>query len=258
MATEARLLQTQKNKLVPLLENAGFGVDDFRWDCDDSFQEKREWGFRMGQRTYRTDTLAVSVLVHKGSGYYCKFGRETMVISPGEHVAIQTFYPKTRDAGFTEWLTYLKREVGSPDPWNELGRGAIERLSEAERATSLLRKAGKHTAASELREAAVDLSKNPPDLTGAVQHALAALECIAREHCGDHSTFGKLLERYPDLFPRPLDRGIEKVWGFASEMGRHLQEGRTPKPEEAELLVGLATGCCTYLARKTNRKDVHA
>ena len=112
------------------------------------------------------------------------------------------------------------------------------------------RRAGKDTPASELREAAADLSKEPPDLTGAVQHSLAALECVAREHCGDHATFGKLLERYPDLFPKPLDKGIEKVWGFASEMGRHLQEGRMPKKEEAELLVGLATACSTYLARK--------
>jgi hypothetical protein len=62
------------------------------------------------------------------------------------------------------------------------------------------------------------------------------LECVAREHCGDHATFGKLLERYPDLFTRPLDIGIDKIWGFASEMGRHLREGRTPKEEEAELL----------------------
>jgi len=74
---------------------------------------------------------------------------------------------------------------------------------------------------------------------------------VSLEYTDDHVTFGKLLERYPDLFPKPLDKGIEKIWGFASEMGRHLQEGRTPRPEEAELLVGLATVCCTYLVRKT-------
>src|SRR5437660_1319496 len=107
MANDARLLRTQKNELVPLLENAGFGVDDFKWECDNSFQEKREWGFRMGERTYRTETLLVSVLVHKNSGYYCKFGREIMVISPGEHELIRTIYPKTHEAGLQDWIRYL-------------------------------------------------------------------------------------------------------------------------------------------------------
>ena len=148
------------------------------------------------------------------------------------------------------WIQYLKRELSAPDPWAELQKNAVDRLSHTQRANAALQSAGKDTAASELREGTADLQKEPPDLTGAIQHSIAALECVAREHCGDHATFGKLLERYPDLFPRPLDIGIEKIWGFASEMGRHLQEGRTPKEEETELLVGLALACCTYLARK--------
>jgi hypothetical protein len=113
-----------------------------------------------------------------------------------------------------------------------------------------LKQADKHTAATEIQEANADLVKNPPDRTGAIQHSIAALECVLREYCGDQATFGKLLERYPKLFPKPLDVGIEKIWGFASEMGRHLQEGREPEIEEAELLVGLAMAGCTYLVRK--------
>jgi hypothetical protein len=136
------------------------------------------------------------------------------------------------------------------DPWTALRTDAAERLIQAERAALTLEGANKHTAASELREANADLARESPDLSGAVQHSLAALECVARDHCGDHATFGKLLERYPDLFPKPLDKALEKIWGFASEMGRHLQEGRMPSREEAELLVGLAMACCTYLVRK--------
>jgi hypothetical protein len=147
-------------------------------------------------------------------------------------------------------LESAHREVRSPDLWDTLRNDAIDRLSHAERANVALEQANKPTAAIELREGNADLSRQPPDFTGAVQHSLAALECVAREHCGDNATFGKLLERYPDLFPKPLDKGMEKVWGFASEMGRHLREGRTPRVEEAELLVGLATACCTYLARR--------
>ena len=255
MQKESRLLTTQKNELVPIAQSVGFGMADFKWEHDDSFQEQRARGYQMGQFTTVTDTLLVSVLVHKRSGFYCKFGRHTMLISPGAVELIQRIYPTDRLVGFREWLTYLKREVDSPDLWDTLRNGAIDRLNQADLADAALQQADSRTAARELREANVDLSRRPPDLTGAVQHSLAALECVARERCDDSSTFGKLLQRYSDLFPRPLDRGIEKIWGFASEMGRHLREGRTPSKDEAELLVGLATVCCTYLARKIKTDD---
>jgi hypothetical protein len=250
MPKEARLLRTQKNELVPIAHSVGFDMADFEWEHDDSFQEKRPAGYRMGQRTTVTDTLLVSVLVHKRSGFYCKFGRDKLVVSPGADELIETIHITDRKVGFREWLVNLKRQVGSPDLWDTLRNDAIDRLSQAERATVALQSAGRHTAASELREANADLARQSPDLTGAVQHSLAALECVARDHCGDHATFGRLLERYPNLFPKPLDKGIEKIWGFASEMGRHLQEGRLPNKEEAELLVGMAAACCTYLVRK--------
>ncbi len=50
--------------------------------------------------------------------------------------------------------------------------------------------------------------------------------------------------------PKPLDIAVEKAWGYASEMGRHLQEGRTPERGEVELIVGIAATIATYLARK--------
>lgn len=255
MAKEARLLTTQKSELLPIAQNAGFDPAEFEWVFDDSFEEKRLVKIGGGRPRAVTDVLMVSALLHKPSRFYCKFGHKTMVISPGEDQLIQTIYPKDRQLGFRQWLTYLRREVRSPDLWDTLRNDAVNRLGQTERANLALESANKRTAASELREADADLSRRPADLTGAVQHSLAALECVAREHCGDQATFGKLLERYPDLFPKPLDKGMEKVWGFASEMGRHLREGRTPKEEEAELLVGLATACCTYLARKIESGD---
>src|SRR4029077_19967160 len=36
--------------------------------------------------------------------------------------------------------------------------------------------------------------------------------------------------------PKPLDTAIERMWGYASEMVRHLREGRVPAREEAEFL----------------------
>ncbi len=111
----------------------------------------------------------------------------------------------------------------------------------------------RHTAQNELHSALRDISRRPdPDLTGAVQHALAALECVARDVCGDpKATLGGILERHPGLLPGPLDAAVEKIWGYASEMGRHVREGREPQRAEVELLVELAAAVSTYLVKKT-------
>jgi hypothetical protein len=111
---------------------------------------------------------------------------------------------------------------------------------------------GFSTAGSELHEALHDLSRRPsPDVTGAMQHSMAALECVARVACGDQkATLGEILKRYRDLIPRPLDEAVTKMWGFASENARHINEGREPSFEEAELVVSMVAGVSTYLAKK--------
>jgi hypothetical protein len=111
---------------------------------------------------------------------------------------------------------------------------------------------GLQTAEREIHEALTDLSRRPkPDLTGAIQHAMAALECVARTVCGDPKpTLGKLLERHPQLIPKPLDSAVEKAWGYASERGRHMREGEEPSRGEAELIVGIAATVAIFLARK--------
>lgn len=110
---------------------------------------------------------------------------------------------------------------------------------------------GRRTASAELHEALRDLSRRPdPEITGAIQHALAALECVAREAGGSKETLGELVKRNPSLFPRPVDEVVTKAWGYTSNFGRHLQEGFPPKFEEAELMVGLSGALCRYLARR--------
>jgi hypothetical protein len=108
------------------------------------------------------------------------------------------------------------------------------------------------TARNELHEALHDLSRRPsPDVTGAIQHSMAALECVAREACGDEkANLGDIMKRYRDIVPRPLDEAISKAWGYASENARHIREGREPTFEEAELVVGIVSALSTYLARK--------
>jgi hypothetical protein len=121
-----------------------------------------------------------------------------------------------------------------------------------EKATTDLAGGKLETASSELRQALYDLSRRPAvDLTGAVQHSLAAVECAAREVTSDRkATLGELIKRNPGFFPPPLDQAVEKLWGFASEKGRHLREGREPTSDEAQLVVGLSAALSSFIAAK--------
>ena len=119
-------------------------------------------------------------------------------------------------------------------------------------AGEILLAAGRGTAASEIHEALSDLSRRPdPDLTGALHHGLAALECVMRDVCGDqNATLGALLKRHAGVIPPPVDQALGKIWGFASEQGRHVREGRTPGREEVELAVHMAAAAAIYLTKK--------
>lgn len=150
-----------------------------------------------------------------------------------------------RKAGIGWQLVDGRLEVRGPETFEETVKAARDALA----------KTGRTTAGDELHEALCDLSRRPePDITGAIQHAMAALECVARDVTGDEkATLGEILKRHPGLLPAPLDVAVEKVWGYASERGRHLREGREPETEEAELLVGVAGAAATYLVRRLPR-----
>jgi AbiJ N-terminal domain 4 len=113
---------------------------------------------------------------------------------------------------------------------------------------------GRPTAAGAIHEALVDLSRRPrPDVSGAIHHAMAALECVMRDLSGESSaTLGDLLKRQGQALsiPTPLDQALIKLWGYASEHGRHLREGREPGFEEAELVVTAAAAASVYLSKK--------
>lgn len=131
-------------------------------------------------------------------------------------------------------------------------RGEESFESSTRNAIRLAAELGKPVASKELHEALLDLSKRPnPDVTGAIMHAMAALECLARDATGDvNSTLGALLKKNPNMLPPPLDEALSKVWGFASDKARHLRENHPPLLEDAELLVGLSGTLSTYLLRK--------
>lgn len=156
---------------------------------------------------------------------------------------------------FTEEVNrfFRKRGIGWQLIEGEIQIRGPEAFEEPVRAArDTLTATGRTTAAGEISLALRDLSHRPePDVTGAIQHAVAALECVARDVVGDpKATLGEILKRHPDLLPPPLDQSVEKVWGFSSEWGRHVREGRVPSLGEAELVVGLAASVSTYLAKK--------
>jgi len=113
------------------------------------------------------------------------------------------------------------------------------------------------TAKNELAEAIHDMSRRPkPDLSGAVHHAVAALECVAREVTGDpRHTLGEIVKKSPGLFPKPLDDAVSKCWGYSSETARHAREGRELEYEEAQLMVGLSAVLATYLTHKLSTEE---
>ena len=118
-------------------------------------------------------------------------------------------------------------------------------------------RSGLDIAHREIAEALEDLSKRPqPDLTGAITHSITALEIVAREVASDqNATLGKILNDNPDMFPKPLNQSVEKMWGYASQYGRHVSEGKEPTYDEAELVVHHSAAAATYLVRKSGLID---
>lgn len=115
----------------------------------------------------------------------------------------------------------------------------------------------KPTALTELKEAIRDLSRRPsPDTSGAIQHGMAALECVARDWADDPKpTLGELIKKHSDLFPRPVDESVAKLWGYASNEARHGKEGNNPTREEAMLVVGISATIVNYLLHKTRASE---
>jgi len=105
-------------------------------------------------------------------------------------------------------------------------------------------------AAAEMREAVADISRRPdPDVTGAINHAMGALEAIAREITGNSkATLGTLVQRLK--LPTHLDVATSKLWSFASDHARHIHERKSVDLSEAELVVAVAGALCDFVMRR--------
>ena len=137
-------------------------------------------------------------------------------------------------------------------------RGSEEFEESIRKTHEILKNTDHHIASNELREARLDLSRRPnPDVTGAIQHAMAALECVARSMSGNStSTLGEIIKQNPNLLPQPLDQAVRKIWGYASDRGRHLREDHLPEYNEAELIVGLSSIISFYLMQKNEIRNL--
>jgi AbiJ N-terminal domain 4 len=175
----------------------------------------------------------------------------------------EEFYDRLRSEGrgrdFEEALNEVFREDGigwAMEDGRIVARGSEAFSAVPKQAIQMLQEAGRLTAAGEIHEAIQDLSRRPnPDKTGSIQHAMAALECVARDVAGQPGkTLGKIISDHCAKLniPRPLDDALEKLWGYACETGRHLREGREPSFEDAELVVTVSAAVSIYLTRSHN------
>lgn len=144
----------------------------------------------------------------------CEWYQVYDVIEEIYRVASQSMYGEAANKFEEEINSYFRIEgIG----WR-LRAGKIEVRGEegfessVRNAYSVIEQSGLNTASNEMHEALTDLSRRPkPDVTGAIQHSMAALECVAREICGDRkAAIGDILKKFSSLIPKPLDHGIKK------------------------------------------------
>lgn len=166
------------------------------------------------------------------------------------------FYGATATANFARRLNDFLVEHGIGWELRDgriVHRGSGAFAKSVHDAPRILDSSGFQRAANEMREALGDISRRPaPDVTGAIQHAMAALEATAREVAGQpNPTLGKLV---PLLnLHAPLDKAVHKLWGYASNRGRHVCEGQTVDTAEAELIVAVAGSLCAFLAQRRSQ-----
>lgn len=181
----------------------------------------------------------------------CNWYRVYEIIEVGYEKIVKEEYKEEFENSINEFL--VEYGIGWRMENGELlVRGEDSFEKDISSAKELLSSAGLETSACEIAEAIYDLSRVPkPDITGAVQHAGAALECVARKVAGSKETLGKLINAHPEIVPSPINEVVSKLFGYASEKGRHLKEGLLPSFEEAELLVHLSASLCSYMTKKS-------
>ena len=98
--------------------------------------------------------------------------------------------------------------------------------------------------ANEFRESFRALYRKPnPNLTGAISHAHAGFLAVARViDRGSNADPSEIVARHRHLLPKPLGDAALRFWGFSSQYGRKVSEGKIVEYKDAETAVyGIAT-----------------
>ena len=144
-------------------------------------------------------------------------------------------------------MTFKGGSTSSALKWKQRKKAGWKRMPVAR----LLEAVGHTASLRELKEGHYDLTKRPdPDLTGVVQHCMAALECTAKLIAGvEAGTLHDLLKSRKLNLPPHLSAMLDKAWGFASDRGRHVKEGKPVSYRDAELMLYLCEGMIVYVLR---------
>lgn len=123
-------------------------------------------------------------------------------------------------------------------------------------AISIMVATGRTVAANELKEAIRDIFRRPdPDISGAIQHAIAGLEAVARDITGKPKpNLGALV---PSLqLPGDLEEAVLRLWRYSSENARHGREGSVTNLHEAKLVVTIACAVSIFLVERHNSSQL--
>ena len=112
MSEDLRLLKTQRNTILSLVQNVGLAPIDFRWHQAEVMTNS------FGNRSL------VSIFTHVPTQFYYRFGPEYDVFSPGPACRTgdikASIWDTTRISFVRLWLSYVKREYEAPDLWDLL------------------------------------------------------------------------------------------------------------------------------------------
>jgi hypothetical protein len=114
---DRRLLKSQKNEVLRVIEGASLDPRDFHWD-----------------QTYKDDAYYVDRLVHTASSFWFEFdyivtsrnSGHFVRFAPGEDSTDGGGYPGPWSGAldyFARWLRFLRREIEAPSLWEQLAGG---------------------------------------------------------------------------------------------------------------------------------------
>lgn len=113
-------------------------------------------------------------------------------------------------------------------------------------------------ARNELQHALANLSQRPtPDLTGTIHHSLGAMESfLGVLFNSQDSGFGAIMKKYKHMINPPLDTVIEKLWGYASNYGRHVTESKRPTLCETQFVLYTVSAIINFMEETKKDKNI--